>query len=410
MNFDRHLRISDFDYHLPSERIAQFPLADRAASRLLHFDADKQSITDAQFHDFPDLIPKESVIVFNETRVVMARLHFFKAGGSRIEIFCLSPLSPLSEVQSAFQLGSGVEWKVLIGNAKKWKTDEVLSLKMEDGNRDIILRAYRCGKEDEAFRVRFEWEPAEMSFAAILEVFGKIPLPPYISREAVGEDQKTYQTVYAKAEGSVAAPTAGLHFTPEILQQLEKEGHHVCKTILHVGAGTFKPVDAECMTDHHMHSEEIVLTRTLIEDLKNHHKRPVTAIGTTTTRTLESVYWYALLLHQDFSSDLNIGQWLPYQNHAVLTREEALEMVLRKMDQLKTNVIKGTTALLIAPPYKFKMLDNLLTNFHQPKSTLLLLVASHIGDAWKEVYSHAMDSGYRFLSYGDACLFSSITE
>ncbi|MDO9512452.1 MAG: S-adenosylmethionine:tRNA ribosyltransferase-isomerase [Bacteroidales bacterium] len=405
MSFNTDLSIAAFDYFLPDHQIAQFPLADRSSSRLLYFNRKTNEIKDLNFKDLPQLLPNNSLVIFNETRVVMARLHFKRESGSRIEVFCLAPLSPLTEVQGAFQLGSGVEWKVLIGNAKKWKADEKLILSANTEEGPVELMAQRCGIEEDAFRVRFEWSPSHLSFAAILELFGKVPLPPYIGRKAEPEDESTYQTVYARTNGSVAAPTAGLHFTNEVFENLTQQGHKTCKTVLHVGAGTFKPVDNDRITEHHMHSEEVVISRSLLETLKSESKRPVVAIGTTTTRTLESIYWYAVLLEANPDALFLIDQWMPYSENSKISRPETIDLLLKCMDARKSDELKGNTSLLIAPGYTYRMVDALLTNFHQPKSTLLLLVSALIGDHWKRLYQHAIIQNYRFLSYGDACFF-----
>ncbi|GAB4313422.1 MAG: S-adenosylmethionine:tRNA ribosyltransferase-isomerase [Bacteroidales bacterium] len=396
----------EFSYPLPDERIAQYPLPERDASQLLVYR--NQTISDHTFRDLPELLPSGSLLISNQTRVVRARLIFRKLTGARIEIFCLEPVNPVKEVETAYQSASGIEWKCLVGNARRWKEGTLeLSCMGREGN--IMLRAQKTDTGANEPVIRFTWEPAQLSFAEVLEAAGKIPLPPYMHREPEDDDTRRYQTVFAKQNGSVAAPTAGLHFTPEILKMLNDKGIGQEFVTLHVGAGTFAPVRSNDISGHVMHTEEIHIPARTVERLAR-HDGPVVATGTTTLRTLESLYWHGVQLieHKSGGTSIRIGQWTPYDFDFsnLPDRKTASEAVLNDLQARGVDSISGTTQLIIVPGYPVQMADVLITNFHMPRSTLLMLVAAFIGrKEWKRVYHHALEHSYRFLSYGDSCLF-----
>lgn len=397
----RNISIDEYDYPLPEERIAKYPLAERDASKLLvlkngHLQA-------SQFKHIGDFLPPKALLVFNETKVIRARLQFQKATGSHIEIFCLEPDD---DYQIAFSSPSPVRWKCLVGNSKRWR-EGLLTMPLNVNGHEVILTADRVTKNDQYSEIEFSWAPAELPFATILEAAGEIPLPPYLNREAEPEDRDRYQTVFARYDGSVAAPTAGLHFTKPLLEQLRRDGFELDEVTLHVGAGTFRPVATPTIGEHAMHSETIVVRRSLIENLIRHIGSPVIPVGTTSTRTLESLYWIGMMLAEQGMTPrpLHVEQWYPYEEHRALTTREALENLVAYLDLHRLTHLEATTALMIAPSYRMRVITGLITNFHQPKSTLLLLVSALIGERWKEAYRFALDNGFRFLSYGDSCLF-----
>ena len=397
----QELSIQDYTYDLPAERIAAFPLEGRDRSKLLHYKGGE--ISDRHFFELPDLLNEGDLLVFNQTRVVQARLVFRNSSGARIEVFCLEPLSE-STMEQAMLQRSSAEWLCMVGRAAKWKEGEVLQ--GNDKETGITLQVENLGRTEEGFKIRFSWTPAERCFAELLEVFGKIPLPPYIKREPVEGDSERYQTVYARENGSVAAPTAGLHFTDAVLEALQKKGIAIGKLTLHVGAGTFRPVKAERMADHAMHEEKVIIGIDLIRQIAACKGR-VMAVGTTSLRSLESLYWTALRLKNeaDATFSMQVTQWEPYETNF---SEESIQSLMHWLADAMLNrgltEISGSTSLLIAPGYQLKVADRLITNFHQPNSTLLLLVATIIGEDWKRVYTHALNSDYRFLSYGDSSL------
>lgn len=417
----RALEIADFNYPLPEERIALYPLAERDASKLLVYKGGETDIS--VFRHIGDFLPASSLLVFNNTRVVHARLIFCKGkeSGARIEIFCLEPTVP-TEPASAFAATGHCRFKCLIGNNKRWK-DGLLQMAFPTGSAletdTGCLTACKTGSFDDCFEVAFSWEPAHLSFAQVLEQAGKVPLPPYIRRQAEETDKTRYQTVFARFDGSVAAPTAGLHFTPQVLQKLKDSGIEQDFITLHVGAGTFRPVKAERIGGHAMHYEHILATdglvRHLIEALKD--GRPVIPVGTTSMRSLESLYWIGLkFLVGGFPQTddaeravFEVHQWEAYENFAQARKEisptAALEAILSYMERHKVRQIHGHTALMIAPGYDFAICKGIVTNFHQPQSTLLLLVSALIGPLWRELYDTALRNDFRFLSYGDSCLF-----
>ncbi len=402
-----YLRISDYTYDLPSARIAQFPLKHRDLSKLLVYNASSGELHENVFKNLATELPDECLLLFNETRVVHARLHFKKASGGQIEIFCLSPHDPVKEVEQAFAQLSPVTWKVYIGNAKRWKTG-LVALEFEHQGVKAMLNAQQVARLDDGFLVEFSWEPVNLTFGTILELAGNVPLPPYIQRETVLEDQEAYQTIYARTNGSVAAPTAGLHFTNEIFESLKYKNIQTAGVILHVGAGTFKPVESETIGNHQMHTEEISVPMDVIQKLLAYTGKPRIVVGTTTARTLESLYWAGVkVLTGHAAHSAVIEQWDPYSGDypVNIPAADSLAALCLHLEKQGVDAYNGYTSLLIAPGYNFRMTDALITNFHQPGSTLLLLVSALIGNNWRQVYDYALDQGFRFLSYGDACLF-----
>lgn len=397
------IKIEDYNYPLPDERIAKFPLASREQSKLLCLQGDE--ISERKFFELPELLPQNALLLFNETKVIRARLNFHKETGARIEIFCLEPVEPSNDFQIAFQEKSPVVWKCLIGNAKRWKSRS-LSMKIENGGQEIELKASKVKSLSDAFLVAFSWTPESVSFAEIIEMSGLVPLPPYLNREAVESDKTRYQTVYAKYDGSVAAPTAGLHFTDEIISTLQQKGLETDKLTLHVGAGTFKPVIADTIADHEMHTEKIVVSLATLKHILKKINNPLIPVGTTSMRTLESLFWMALKLKNGDAS-FAVEQWDPYQLKIEKDFEAAtaLQALVQFLERNKLDFLRGETRLMIAPGYRFRFATGLVTNFHQPKSTLLLLVSALIGDQWKRAYDFALANNFRFLSYGDSCLF-----
>ncbi|MFN3528641.1 MAG: S-adenosylmethionine:tRNA ribosyltransferase-isomerase [Bacteroidia bacterium] len=390
------LRISDFSYDLPEARIAAHPLPERDASRLLHYRAGV--LSDHRFIDLPDLLPTNSLLLFNNTRVVQARLIFQKPSGGLIELFCLEPLAPFTEIQLAMQTTGSAVWKCLVGNNKRWKGG---ALELRVGG--IRLQAERLEALADAHAIAFSWQPAAYSFAEVLEALGKIPLPPYLHRAAEEADKQRYQTVYARFDGAVAAPTAGLHFSPRVFEQLQNKGIKREELTLHVGAGTFKPVKAETMAGHEMHREEVVLSKQLLQTLLQ-HQGPVVPVGTTSLRSLESLYWMGCMLQASDARLPEPGMFTPYEMAAHLSVRDALQKLLDWLEARNLDEVIGHTALMIAPSYRFRLAHALITNFHQPQNTLLLLVAAAVGENWRSLYAHALAQEYRFLSYGDSSL------
>ena len=397
----KNISIDEFDYPLPEDRIAKYPLAERDASKLLVLKDGK--IQDSQFKHIGGFLPPKALLVFNETKVIRARLQFQKETGSHIEIFCLEPEK---DYQVAFSSASPVRWKCLVGNSKRWKEGQ-LKMPLNVNSQEVTLTAERTEKNDQYSEIEFSWNPSELSFASILEAAGEIPLPPYLNRDAEPEDRDRYQTVFARFDGSVAAPTAGLHFTKPLMAQLKSQGFELDEVTLHVGAGTFRPVSTPTIGDHAMHSETIIVRKSLIQNLIKHLDGNIIPVGTTSTRTLESLYWIGMMLHEKGMglNELHVEQWYPYEDHPDLSAHEALQKLLDYLDLHQLDRLEASTALMIAPPYKMKIISGLITNFHQPKSTLLLLVSALIGSQWKEAYRYALDHGFRFLSYGDSCIF-----
>lgn len=392
----RELSIADFTYELPEGRIAQQPLAERDASKLLVWRDGR--INDRRFRELPEELPPGALLVLNETKVVNARLIFRRSSGARIEVLCLSP-SPSAPVELALAHTESSLWHCFIGNAKRWKEGEELML----SSGGVEITAMRTGND----QVRFNWRPMGKTFAQVLEALGHVPLPPYMKRADAPADKERYNTVFAERPGSVAAPTASLHFTPAMLESLRARGIDATRLTLHVGAGTFLPVKSERMEGHAMHEEEVSVTRAAIKlVLERWGRSPIIAVGTTALRTLESLYWHGLMLvNGGTDADLRIGQWEPYEaSGEPRSPRECLEAVLADLDRRGAERLTGRTRLLIAPGYRFRLVDGLITNFHQPQSTLLLLVAAFVGPDWRRIYDHALANGYRFLSYGDASL------
>jgi len=391
----RSISISNYTYHLPDNRIARYPLAQRDASKLLVFQ--DGSITESVFGLLPSHLPENATLVVNNTRVINARLYFTTATNAHIEVFCLEPLHHLP---SSVSHGAEIVWKCLIGNAAKWKYGP---LHLHWGEHE--LTATLLEKLPDCFLVKFSWKDAELSFFDVLEQMGRIPIPPYLKRDSEISDTTNYQTAYAAQNGSVAAPTAGLHFTPDLMDKLKQRGNDMLQVTLHVGAGTFKPVKSATMEQHAMHAEWMDVDVRTIRQLQR-LQNPVVSVGTTTLRTLESLYWMGVkcLLQKDVHEIPVVQQWDPYDLNADVPVADALAALIERMQQLGLQRILAPTAILIAPPYKVKMAYAIITNFHQPNSTLLLLVAAVIGNDWRKVYDYALEHDFRFLSYGDSSL------
>ncbi len=399
-----NIRISDFQYDLPDELIARYPLAERDASRLVVYN--EGIIREDSYVNLYQLLPAGSLMIVNDTKVVAARILFQKSTGGVIEIFCLEPAGVNKDVQLALQEKGFVQWKCLIGGASKWKKGQVLQKELVGNNSRIILKANSVQKEGDAFVIRLSWSPESIPFAEILQHTGAIPLPPYLKRDAEAADSERYQTVYAHYNGSVAAPTAGLHFTEKVLSALKSNGMRLATVTLHVGAGTFLPVKTDTIRDHMMHAEWIHVPRSTIEQLIDKNSS-VIAVGTTSLRTLESLYHIGHKIFRDpdlNAESIHLSQWESYEAASEISTLESLSAILDWMDKKNLNEIIARTQLIIVPGYQIRMVDILITNFHQPHSTLLLLVAAFIGDDWKKVYQYAVEKKFRFLSYGDGCL------
>ncbi len=400
------LSITDFDYLLPPEQIAQFPLENRDASRLL---VCKDSvITEDLFSGIGNYLPEKSLLVFNDTRVIRARLIFAKETGATIEIFCLEPIAPVKEMQAAFAQKELCTWSCLVGNLKRWKEGRLVKHFEIEGEHFSLFAEKKEALGDGCFAIEFHWEPANLAFSTVLERAGLVPLPPYINRASSETDHSRYQTIFAHYEGSVAAPTAGLHFTESVLEELRKKEISAEKVTLHVGLGTFRPVSAPDISQHIMHSEKIIVQPELIRQLAVNTTRPVVAVGTTSARTLESLYWLGVKLIVDGDGlHPEISQWDPYEERfsTGIPRQEALSALLDYLERKGMSEYSGSTQLMIVPGYSYRIVNGLITNFHLPQSTLLLLIAAFIGDDWKTAYQYALEHGFRFLSYGDACLF-----
>jgi S-adenosylmethionine:tRNA ribosyltransferase-isomerase len=405
------IRMEDYDYPMEERYIAQYPSEIRDESRLLIVSGEK--IKEARFKQIDQFLPADSILVFNNTKVIRARILFRKASGSVIEVFCLEPVYPTSETERAFSATSGVHWLVMAGNLKRWKS-ETLILQGEDAAQPFWFSAFPLEKKDDGtVLVRFEWEPSDKPFGEILEAVGKTPLPPYIKRSADDTDTGRYQTIFAQHEGSVAAPTAGLHFTTEVMSRLGEKNIQKQFVTLHVGAGTFRQVTVPDAHDHVMHQELIDIPKETIEALLTGYGKPVFAVGTTAARTLESLYWIGCRLFSDPERlPDEVPQWFPYQLEVSgqIPVPQALELLLTYLDRHGMSGYRGETRLMIVPGYRYRLLSGLITNFHVPRSTLLLLVAALTGDSWRGAYQYALDNGFRFLSYGDACLMFGTQE
>ncbi|WP_321436323.1 S-adenosylmethionine:tRNA ribosyltransferase-isomerase [uncultured Bacteroides sp.] len=402
MEETKHIKISEFNYPLPDERIAKFPLSVRDQSKLLVYKHGE--ISETIFTSLPELIPEGSLMIFNNTKVIQARLHFRKETGALIEIFCLEPIAPNDYVLSFQQTGK-CSWLCMIGNLKKWKEGSLFRKIVVKGI-PVVLKATRGERRGTSHWIYFSWNNNEITFSEILEVVGELPIPPYLNRETQESDKETYQTVYSKIDGSVAAPTAGLHFTERVMKDLEKHGVELEELTLHVGAGTFRPVKSEEIADHEMHTEFISVNRKTIERLIAHQCRAV-AVGTTSVRTLESLYHMGVVLSNTpdaTQEELHVKQWQPYKGLSELTAVEALQQILAYMDRHKINTLHSSTQIIIAPGYEYRIVKAMVTNFHQPQSTLLLLVSAFVQGNWKKIYDYALSHDFRFLSYGDSSL------
>lgn len=398
----KKIRIEDYNYPLPDERIARFPLAERDSSKLLV--AGAEGFADAVFRDIVSYLPQDSLVIFNETKVIQARLFFPLSETRNIEIFCLQPAGNL-DIQQAMSRRNTIDYECLVGGAKKWKTAK-LALQLQGGG---VLYAEKMSRENAAFTIRFNWNTSH-TFAEVLEKAGKTPLPPYLKRAAGEEDRTRYQTVFARNDGSVAAPTASLHFTENILAKLSSKGIEQAKLTLHVGAGTFKPVDSDEIGHHSMHAEEMIISMYLVEYILQNIHRSIIPVGTTAMRALESIYWLGCMASEgqlQQNKPLDIPQWLPYEWNKETLPETAFESLLSFMKNNNISDLHARTSVMIAPGYKHRLCSGLITNFHQPGSTLLLLIASLLGEKWKAMYQHALQNHYRFLSYGDACFIKN---
>ena len=397
----RHIRIGDYNYPLPDERIAKFPIAQRDHSKLLVYR--KGEVGEDVFYHLPDYLPKGALMVFNNTKVIQARMHFRKDTGALIEVFLLEPADP-TDYELMFQSNDRCAWYCLVGNLKKWK-EGALSREIEIKGQKIIVKATRGAIHGTSHRIDFEWD-APVSFAEIIDAMGELPIPPYLNRESQESDKTTYQTVYSKIKGSVAAPTAGLHFTPEVLADIDAHGIEREELTLHVGAGTFKPVKSEEIEGHEMHTEYISVRRDTIRKLIAHDASAI-AVGTTSVRTLESLYYMGLkVMNQpDLSEDqLHVCQWEPYDTNSSVSALTSLESLAAWMDAHSLDVLHSSTQIIIAPGYEYKIVKMLVTNFHQPQSTLLLLVSAFVKGDWHKIYDYALTHEFRFLSYGDSSL------
>lgn len=399
----QQIKIEEYNYPLPAEKIAYFPAGSRDQSQLLvHKDG---TITDATFKDLAQFLSPNDVLAFNNSRVIHARLLVHNRNGAAIEIFCLEPLAPTREIQEAFVQTSRVSWKCFVGNAKRWK--EPIEFIVEVNQKPITITAVKGENSDGAFEVTFLWEDETVTLAEWIEAYGKIPLPPYIKRAAQTEDEQRYQTIFAQHNGSVAAPTAGLHFTEEVFRSLKEKKIENLWVTLHVGAGTFKPVSTETIGEHLMHKEQIVITRETIETISNCNNKKIIAVGTTVARTLESLFIIGAKLYLNLPDPFNVQQWEIYENEELrkVDATTSLKMIYNYLVDNNLHFLTASTALMITPGYEHKIAKGLITNFHQPQSTLLLLIASYLGDKWKEIYQHALTHNYRFLSYGDSNLY-----
>ena len=404
----KHIHISDYQYPLPDERIAKFPIAQRDHSKLLVYRHGE--VGEDVFYHLPDYLPKDSLMVFNNTKVIQARMHFRKSTGALIEVFLLEPAEP-SDYELMFQTTGHCAWYCLVGNLKKWK-EGTLERELTMDNGKWIIKATRGEIHGTSHRIDFEWTGG-VSFAEVIDMMGELPIPPYLNRETQESDKTTYQTVYSKIKGSVAAPTAGLHFTEQVLQAIDAAGIDREELTLHVGAGTFKPVKSEEIEGHEMHTEFICVRRSTIQKLLDHNASAI-AVGTTSVRTLESHYYMGLKVMQnpDLSEDqLHVAQWEPYESEKgkvnseeFTTAVQALQALLSWMEAHDLQVLHSSTQIIIAPGYDYKIVKMLVTNFHQPQSTLLLLVSAFVKGDWRKIYDYALAHDFRFLSYGDSSL------
>ena len=398
---ERHIDINDFNYNLPDERIAKFPLAERSSSKLLIYE--DGNIAESNFRNVADYLPAGAMLIFNNTRVVRARIVMHKASGARIEVFCLEPHNP-ADYERAFAIKGESEWSCIVGNLKKWKEGEV-GIDFEYNGEEHRLRAEIVERGTREHIIRFRWS-AEITFGQLLETLGRIPIPPYLNRDSEELDNTRYQTVYARFEGSVAAPTAGLHFTPELISTMRDKGFSFEEVTLHVGAGTFLPVKDDDAAQHAMHTEHFIIRRATLENIL-HNAGNIVAVGTTSVRTLESLTALAWRIREcgTPNEERVVGQWELYDIPAAFGCKEVAETLIGYMRDNGLEQIKAATQIMITPlGYHFRIVNYIITNFHQPKSTLLLLVSAYVGDNWKRIYDYALANDFRFLSYGDSSL------
>lgn len=392
----KNIRIEDYTYDLPDERIAKFPLAERDASKLLIYNEGK--IGEKRFPETKEILQAGQTLVFNNTKVIHARIFFKKPTGATIEIFCLEPYLPADYAQN-FAARNTCEWVCMVGNLKKWK-DGAIECVFEHEGETCMLTAEKTEQQGGEVIVRFGWN-LNISFSEVLEGCGRIPIPPYLNRESEDSDKIRYQTVYSREEGSVAAPTAGLHFSKKLLAELVEKGVHIQELTLHVGAGTFRPVKADKIGGHDMHTEHIIVSRELVNRLQNKNNDLI-AVGTTSVRTLESLYWMGVKRLEGIGEFYSVGQWEAYELPAHYSLQQSMAALADWFTATGEDHLKAQTTIIIAPGYRFRVIDALFTNFHQPQSTLLLLVAAAIGEDWKKMYAYALEHDFRFLSYGDS--------
>ena len=408
-NFVESIDISDYNYHLSDDRIAKYPLAERDQSKLLCYR--NGNIQSKNFYELPEQLPSGCLVIFNNTRVIHARILFKKPTGATIEVFCLSPYEP-KEYAVSFAQTKATVWTCMVGNAKRWK-QEGLTLEIPVDGEVLILVAKKTAVHNQEYEVEFSWNNPDYTFSDILERAGNLPIPHYLNRPTEESDEQTYQTVYSQVEGSVAAPTAGLHFTNDVMESIKEKNIILSEVTLHVGAGTFRPVKEDKIGDHEMHTELISVQRDTIEKMLRNENELV-AIGTTSLRTIESLYYLGVkILRRGIApfDNLIVEQWEPYDSeNNIFTPKESLAGILEYMEEKKLSVLVASTKIIIAPGYEFKFVDGLLTNFHQPQSTLLLLVSAFVGKDWMRIYDFAMHNNYRFLSYGDSSLLWKKTK
>ena len=404
MSSPKQLNILDFSFVLPDEKIAKFPLENRDESKLLIYK--NATISDGIFKQIDTYLPENCLVVFNNTRVVHARLLFNRLTGAQIEIFCIEPLHHL-DYQQAFVSKQTSTWKCMVGNSKKWKEDW-LEKQVETPLGDVILKATKKENTGELTVVEFTWNNNDLAFAEVLHYAGILPLPPYLNRKTEAADEERYQTVYAKVAGSVAAPTAGLHFTPDVFEQLKQKQITVDEVTLHVGAGTFKPVKTEALVDHEMHEETLYVELSTLKNIATclSAKNTLVVVGTTSMRTLESLFWHGVkIVLNKAAKEVEIKQWDAYELDAgEITSYQAITAIIHSMEKDNEYVLVGSTQIILAPGYQFRLVDALITNFHQPENTLILLIAAFVGKDWRIIYEHALANNYRFLSYGDSSL------
>jgi S-adenosylmethionine:tRNA ribosyltransferase-isomerase len=395
----KNISINDFTYLLPDERIAKYPLEKRDESKLLVYQ--NEVISDFKFNQISSILDENALLISNETKVIAARLLFQTSSGANIEVFCLEPYSP-AEINQSLQSNTSVQWMCMIGNSKKWKPEESLTMACNEFN--LIVK--KVVPQQNGWVISFEWDQSSKTFADILSQAGHIPLPPYLNRTDEESDKVRYQTIFAKHEGSVAAPTAGLHFSNEVVDDLATKNIHFATVTLHVGAGTFLPVKSDTLEGHHMHEEIFMVTLDSLHKIRNNNGQRI-VVGTTSLRTIESLYWTAVQLQENATlnlSDCHVTQWMPYEKTQTMTANEALDLLIHHAEKNNLVQISGKTSLLIAPGYDIKMVDGIITNFHQPNTTLLLLISAMVGDDWQKIYAHALQNNYRFLSFGDSSL------